>query len=191
MYKGGVKYTDTISVLANLAVLRAPEGEVFTLKSGQTSSIYIDVRRAVLDSRGLLVIVRDLYGATMRWSPDKVAGVAVGGCPLATGVSLWSTCLSREGEPQYDALYVRPEVKAHGTGRKIEGVFQPGESVVLYEDVTTTGGSTIAALRALREAGLNPRAVVAVLDREAGAAEAIRAEGVDFKALCTMTGVTP
>ena len=104
------------------------------------------------------------------------AGVALGGCPLVTGLSLWT---------DMNALYVRAKPKDHGTSKQIEGDFQPGASAVLVEDVVTTGGSSLEAIDILVKAGLKVVAVVAVLDREQGGAERIRARR-PFHALFTL-----
>lgn len=193
---------EAIKILRLLSVLHAPPGKPFVLKSGKESLVYIDVRRAALDPHGLRVLSSRLFwimSGSGHGIPSKVAGVALGGCPLATGVSLAALTASEQRGPDgalvHDCLpvpgtlYVRPEPKAHGTGKLIEGVFEPGESVVLVEDVTTTGGSSLRALQALREAGLVPQGVVTVLDREEGARAAIEAEGVYFKTLCTLSAL--
>lgn len=190
---------EALATLRRLSVLHAPPGKPFILKSGKESMVYIDVRRTALDPRGLRLLSSDLFWSMARsyfGIPTKVAGVALGGCPLATGVSLAALTDSElrhaDGGLIHDCLtvpgtlYVRPEAKDHGTGKLIEGAFEPGERVVLVEDVVTSGGSSIKALRALKGAGLDPIGVVAVLDREEGGRAAIEAEGVYFEALVTL-----
>lgn len=191
-----------LKVLRELSVLHAPEGKPFILKSGKESMTYVDVRLASLDPRGLRVLAGELFWTAMRLRPGSclAAGVALGGCPLATGVSSTSLIASelKDGDrnvhdhlPVWDAIYVRPEAKDHGTGKLIEGRFEKGWGVVLFEDVVTSGGSTLKAIAALRDAGLEVKGVVAVLDREDRDAEGklgrekVQAEA-PFQALCTL-----
>lgn len=190
--------TNAIRLLKKHSVLHAKEGKPFILKSGKESMTYVDVRLTALRADGLYELSRELY-TTVRSlgippvQVRRVAGVALGGCPLATGVSQYGQAHSQMGDhhesgivyPVYDALYVRPEAKDHGTGKLIEGQFSPGDKVVLLEDVVTSGGSTIKAILALHEAGLNVVGVAAVLDREEGGKARIEAE-CPFKALVTL-----
>jgi orotate phosphoribosyltransferase len=167
-----------LDFLRQKSVLHAPPGKPFILKSGAESMTYIDVRLTALSSDGLHAVAEALYErlAGMKINANLVAGVALGGCPLATGVSLMSGL---------DALYVRPEAKDHGTGKLVEGAFHPGDRVVLLEDVITSGGSTLKAIAALRSAGLTVAGVIAVLDREQGGAGPIQQE-CPFTALFTL-----
>jgi orotate phosphoribosyltransferase len=105
-----------------------------------------------------------------------VAGVELGGCPLASAVAL--TSFTR-GAP-LDAVYVRKDAKDHGSRRLVEGSDQlpAGSSVVLLEDVVTTGGSTLKAATKLRDAGYRVAGVVALVDRLEGGREAIEADGL-------------
>lgn len=186
-----------LKVLRELSVLHAPEGKPFILKSGKESMTYVDVRLASLDPRGLRVLAGELFwtAMSMRTGSCLAAGVALGGCPLATGVSFTSLIASELKDerdrnvhihlPVWDAIYVRPEAKDHGTGKLIEGRFEKGWGVILFEDVVTSGGSSIKAIAALKDAGLEVKGVVAVLDREEGGGEKISAEA-PFRALCTL-----
>lgn len=188
---------EVLNVLREHSVLHAPPGKPFILKSGKESMHYVDVRLSALNPRGLRVIAEELYWrAILGGSASHVAGVALGGCPLATGVSSMSLTLSEvtkeDGSPRYDkipvfgALYVRPEAKDHGTGKLVEGQFKAGDEVVLLEDVVTSGGSSLKAIEVLRGAGLVVKAVVAVLDREESGGMKIAAE-VPFIRLCTLS----
>jgi orotate phosphoribosyltransferase len=158
-----------LQILRERSVMRTTPDKPFTLKSGATSLTYVDIRLAALNHEGLCRLSNALVWEMDRSfdRPDRVAGVIVGGCPLATGVSFRSAI---------DVLYVRAEAKDHGTGKLIEGAFEPGMTVVLFEDVITSGGSTLAAIRALRDAGLDVTRVIAVLDREQGGCERIKQE---------------
>lgn len=173
----------SLEILRKLSVLHAPEGKPFILKSGKESMTYVDVRLTALDPVGLEALAKDLFWQVHPFKPTYVAGVVVGGCPLATGVSLFSRDLLSE---PLKALYVRAAAKDHGTGKLIEGSFRTGDSVALLEDVVTSGGSSLKAVETLRNAGLRVSAVVAVLDREEGGRAAIEGSGVPFRALFTL-----
>jgi orotate phosphoribosyltransferase len=164
------------------------DGGPYKLKSGGTSPYYVDVRVAVTQPRILRTLVALMTCDTV--PPQYWAGVALGGVPLAVGCALAT-------DTPY--LMVRPEPKDHGTSKLVEGRQLAGGSdeVTLVEDVATTGGSAIKAIRALGDAGFNVTEVVAVVDREEGAAEALFKREVGFRSLATMSqilkyaGVTP
>lgn len=184
-------HPEVLRVLRELSILHAPEGKPFVLKSGKESMTYVDVRLTALNAQGLHRLSGELHREVFQVKDGAklVAGVALGGCPLATAVSLLSYRLDEANA--LNAVYVRPEAKGHGTGKLIEGGFKPGDGVVLVEDVITSGGSSLKAIAALRDAGLTVTAVVAVLDREDRDAEGklgrekIEAK-VPFRALCTL-----
>ena len=118
-----------------------------------------------------------------------VAGVELGGCPLASAVALTSF---RHGAP-LDAIYVRKDAKDHGSRRQLEGNTRlpPGSRIALLEDVVTTGGSTLKAAAKLREAGYEVAGVVALVDRDEGGRGAIEAEGLKLVALFTRHDFIP
>ena len=152
-------------ILQKYSVLRTTPDKPFILKSGRESLVYVDVRITALSHEGIWVLAPFIYEQMIRYyNVGLVAGVAIGGCPLATGVSMYSATRDQN----MNALYVRPEAKDHGTGKLVEGAFKAGDEVILVEDVVTSGGSSVKAIKALQEAGLKVLAVVAVLDREEG-----------------------
>jgi len=118
-----------------------------------------------------------------------VAGVELGGCPLASAVALTSFL---RGAP-LDAVYVRKDVKDHGSRRLLEGTSRlaEGARVALLEDVVTTGGSTLKAASKLRDAGYDVGAVVALVDRLEGGREAIEAVRIDLVAVFTRHDFIP
>jgi len=160
-----------------LAQLLASRGVVrhgdFVLASGARSKVYVDIKSALTDPGVLSAVALEIAG---RCSFGAVAGVAVGGVPLAVAVSLAA------GKPY---IIVRSGEKGHGTGGRIIGEVRGG-STLLVEDVTTTGGSVLSAVRLLREAGAVVERVITVVDREEGAARALAAEGVELIALVTL-----
>ncbi len=142
----------------------------FILASGATSSYYLDIKTAMTDPALLGLVCREIVD---RYPSDIVAGVAVGGVPLAVGVSL-------AGKRPY--AIIRSAQKDHGkSGRLIGNV--KGRDVLLVEDVTTSGGSALYGVDALRDAGARVSVVVTVVDREQGAAAALAREDVTLHAL--------
>jgi orotate phosphoribosyltransferase len=176
-----------LNLLRTKSLKRAPEGKPFILASGKESMVYLDVRKTALSPEGHNVLGYLLYQMAVGWTsvPDLVAGVALGGCPLASAVSMFSCSVTKP----FPAVYVRKEAKGHGSQNLVEGPYEPGQNVLLLEDVVTTGGSSLKALEALREAGLNPVGVVGVVDREQGGAEAFAAAKIIFLSLVRMKEV--
>ena len=151
------------------------EGD-FVLRSGRRSRYYLDKYRfeTVPEVLGPL---GELIAQTVReHEPEAVrlAGPELGAVPLAAAASLAS------GLP---FLIVRKEAKEYGTGNRLEGVFEEGECVCLVEDVVTSGGAAVAAIEALREAGLTCRTAVCVVDREEGGMDALAGVGVRLRPL--------
>ena len=169
---------------------RSFERKKVTLASGRESDFFIDCKQAVLTGEGHVLVGR-LMLAALEDLPrcDAVAGVELGGCPLASAVSLTSGL----GGRALPALYVRKEVKDHGSRRLVEGdrALVPGMPVVILEDVVTTGGSTLKAVDKLRQAGAKVVGVVALVDRLEGGAETIRAAGLPLVAICTRRDFIP
>ena len=155
----------------------------FVLASGARSSYYIDCRPTTMSAAGQRIIGR-LGLAALRaagWAPDAVGGLTMGADPVAYAIA----AASADGGRSVDAFAVRKAPKDHGTGKRIEGNFAPGSRVVVIEDVITSGGSALDAVRAVREEGGEVLGVLAVLDRQAGGRERIEAEGLAVVALAT------
>jgi orotate phosphoribosyltransferase len=171
---------DRAELLTLLRRLSVRFGE-FTLASGRTSDFYVDVKQTVLLPRGAELLGDALLEAlrSRAAAPRAVAGVELGGVPLCTAVSLAS---ARDGGLPLPALVVRKQPKGHGTSSAVEGMgnVPAGADVVVVEDTVTSGGSGVKALGHLREAGLNPVLVVAVVDRGEGGARAFEAAGVPY-----------
>lgn len=156
----------------------------FRLASGRESDFFIDCKQVILTAEGHRLVGEALYDAIRAaglGGVAGVAGVALGGCSLASAVSLTSAL--RDGDAGLDALYVRKEPKDHGTGKRVEGRLRRGTAVVLVEDVLTTGGSSLAAVLALRAEGFSVDRVFALVDRAEGGVEALAAQGVTAHAL--------
>jgi orotate phosphoribosyltransferase len=146
------------------------EGD-FVLRSGKRSTYYLDKYRFETHPELLRELGERIGSRALEAAPDaaRLAGPELGAVALAASASLAS------GLP---FLIVRKEQKDYGTAQRLEGEFHEGEEVCLIEDVVTSGGAAVAAIRALREAGLTCRTAVCVVDREEGGAEALAREAV-------------
>ena len=147
------------------------EGD-FVLRSGRRSAYYLDKYRfetepALLRALGERIATRAQSGDGER--PDLLAGPELGAVALAAAASLAA---------EIPFLIVRKDAKAYGTERRIEGVYSAGQRVCLVEDVVTTGGAAVSAVNALREAGLECRRAVCVVDRGEGGADALARHAV-------------
>lgn len=160
------------------------EGEV-TLASGKKSDFYIDCRQTSLDAEGATLIGELFYAwiAELPFKPVAVGGMTLGADPLGTATSIEAF---RHGEAIH-AFIIRKEAKDHGMKRQIEGTagVKPGDTVVLLEDVVTTGGSSLNAVDACEAYGLKVGAVFCMVDRLEGGAEALAARGLDLLPLFT------
>jgi orotate phosphoribosyltransferase len=160
-------------------------GEV-TLTSGATAQYYVDAKRAILRPAGFLALGELVARYARDWEATAVGGLTMGADAPA--------CSALAGGADVKAFFVRKEAKAHGLQRKVEGPpLEPGERCLIVEDVVTTGGSTVEAIEAVRAEGYDVCGVVAVLDRLAGGAEAIRLASGDapYEALCTIDELYP
>jgi len=161
-----------------------------TLASGKESDFFIDVKQTALTAEGHALVGALMFEALRaHFKPEAVAGVELGGCSLASAVSLVSFT---KGSP-LDALYVRKEAKDHGSKRLIEGdtLLPKGARVAIVEDVTTTGGSAIRAAERIREAGYNLVGVLSLVDRLEGGSDAMRDASIPFRAIYTRTDFIP
>lgn len=148
----------------------------FTLASGEKSDVYIDVKRAWPDPARLDRLARAL--AARAGSEDRLAGMELGAVPLVVAVAL------KLGRP-YAVL--RKAAKEHGTRQAFEGEIPAGSRVLLIEDTTTTGGSTVRSIEIVRAAGGRVDRALVVVDREAGAVEKLAALGVRLEPLVRLS----
>jgi len=157
----------------------------FTLASGRSSHHYVNCKPVSLSGEGLA-----LLGALMleHVEPEAaaVAGLTLGADPLVSAVALRAALAGRG----LDALIVRKDAKGHGTGAWLEGPLPaPGSTITVLEDVVTTGGSSLKAVRQLREAGYVVNRVVAIVDRQEGGLEAMTAAGLELRSLVLLEEV--
>ena len=135
-------------------------GESFQLSSGQTSNVYVDMKAASLNRMVHKLLAALLYEKMKMFAPvEAVAGVALGGCHLASIVAMHSAL-------PLDVMYIRKDPKDHGTKNLIERPsMTPDQHVVLLEDVVTTGESAIKAAKLIENSGFNVRGILSVIDR--------------------------
>lgn len=162
-----------IEAIANQAVVRG----AVTLASGKQADYYVDMRRVTLDGEASPLVGRVMNDLVADWDFDAVGGLTLGADPVATAM-LHATAAAGG---RLDAFVVRKESKAHGLQRRIEGTDVAGRRVLVVEDTSTTGGSALAAVQAVREAGGDVVGVAVIVDRSTGAREAIEAEGLPYR----------
>lgn len=163
--------------IADASLLR---GE-FTLRSGRTSSYYLDkykfsTKPEILDELGpmfakVITQIEETHGSVTR-----LAGAELGGIPLVTVAAMTT------GKP---AIFVRNAKKDYGTAKQVEGEVNQGDTVIFVEDVATTGGQALEAVEILKSLGAKVPAIISVIDRQEGARENIESAGVEFHALFT------
>lgn len=177
--------SDLVTLIRKLSY---KEGD-FTLSSGEKSKFYVDLKNATLHPEAVYlmgelamdIIQRDAHQV------EALAGMTLGADPLITAISL----AGRARGMFLPGAIVRKEAKGHGTGRYIEGAgnFKKGMKLLILEDVITTGNASMQAIERVREAGYDPIAALAVVDREQGGSEVLAAEGIKFFRLTTLKDI--
>jgi orotate phosphoribosyltransferase len=172
------------TLVAQLAEHALIIGEV-TLTSGATAQYYVDAKRAILRPIGFLALGALVAAWAQELGASAIGGMTMGADPVA--------CAALAAGSQAKVFFVRKDAKTHGLQRRIEGpLLEAQDSCLVVEDVVTTGGSTIAAIAALQEAGHRICGVISVLDRLAGAGPAIEvAAGAPYRALSTIDEIYP
>ena len=148
-----------------------------TLASGKQADYYVDLRRVTLDG-----VAAPLVGAVMRdlvadWEFEAVGGLTLGADPVAVAMLHDAAAAGS----RLDAFVVRKDAKAHGLQRRIEGTHVAGRRCLVVEDTSTTGGSVMTAVEAVREAGGEVIGVAVIVDRDTGARQRIEAAGVPYR----------
>ncbi len=143
----------------------------FTLASGKKSRYYVDIKKASTNPRILKLIARRISEILKSIPADYIGCVALGGVPIAVAAAL---------ETELPLIIIRKETKEYGMKGQIIGEFNKGSSVVMVEDVATTGGSVLNAIKTLRDEGLIVNYVIVVVDREDGAGKALAEADVEL-----------
>lgn len=164
---------ELLPLVKDLAVVH---GRV-VLSSGREADYYVDLRRITLHHEAAPLVGRAMLDLTADWTYEAVGGLTLGADPVATAV------LHASGG-KVDAFVVRKSEKQHGLQRRIEGPDVAGRRVLAVEDTSTTGGSVLTAVDALREAGAGVVGVAVIVDRGAGAA--VRQAGLDYRAIYSL-----
>ncbi|HEX8521587.1 MAG TPA: orotate phosphoribosyltransferase [Tepidisphaeraceae bacterium] len=164
--------TDLARRIAEVALLR---GE-FTLRSGRKSNYYLDKYRFETQP-DVLVALGKLLAEHVTAKTDRIAGAELGAVPLAAAAGMAAN------KP---IVFIRNQKKDYGTARQLEGVINAGESILIVEDILTTGGQVLEAAKTIREAGCTVEKIVGVIDRLEGARENIEREGFTLETLFTI-----
>ncbi len=156
----------------------------FKLTSGKTASYYLDCRRVTLHPRGANLIAAAMLERIEASGPlpAAVGGMAIGADPITAAI----VTLAGQRDLPLKGFMVRKEAKEHGMGRQIEGPVEPGQHVVIVEDVITSGSSALQAVGAAEAFGLKVDFVIGVVDRLAGGGKAFAAKGLELKTLTTI-----
>jgi orotate phosphoribosyltransferase len=149
------------------------------LASGRESDFYFDMKPAMLDPDGAGLMAELILQQLQGVNADCIGGLEMGAVPLIAPVAMRSLDFGR----RLPGFFVRKAVKDHGTKKRVDGTDIAGKTVVILEDVTTTGGSAMDAVKAVTEAGAKVALVLSILDRGEGAAELYAKAGIPFKSL--------
>ena len=176
-----------LTLLADLSWRRGP----VVLASGRTSDFYLDCKQTALNGEGAHVVGQLVYAHVQKLRSQGMTIAGVGGLTLgADPIAVAATVTAAwHGDKPLHAFVIRKEPKGHGTAAWLEGArnLPAGSPVLIVEDVVTTGGSTIKAVERARLSGLNPIGILALVDRQEGGAENLKALGVPFAALLRRT----
>jgi len=167
---------DRDQLLAQVRDKAVVHGRV-TLSSGKEADYYVDLRRVTLDAEAAPLVGRVMLDLARDWEYDAVGGLTLGADPVATAMLHAAAAQGR----RLDAFVVRKAEKAHGLQRRIEGPDVAGRRVLAVEDTSTTGGSVLTAVDALREAGADVVGVAVIVDRSTGARQRVEEAGCDYR----------
>ncbi len=168
---------DKESLIVNLDEMGAVKFGEFTLKSGETSPVYLDLRLLVSRPATLRRVARMMQAAASDLTFDRVAAIPMAGLPIGVAFSLTA---------DIPLIYPRPQVKDHGTARFIEGTYHPGERVLLVDDVISRADSKLEAAALLEAVQLEVRDLLVVVDRQMGGAQMLEERGYRLHALLTI-----
>jgi orotate phosphoribosyltransferase len=173
--------TDARAELLDQILTKAVVRERVTLASGLEADFYVDLRRITLDAVAAPLVGEVMLDLTAGLDVEAVGGLTLGADPVAAAMLHRAAVQGRV----LDAFVVRKAGKAHGLQKQIEGPDVAGRRVLAVEDTSTTGGSVLTAVEALRAAGADVVAVAVIADRDTGAREAVEAQGLPYLAAYT------
>jgi orotate phosphoribosyltransferase len=166
-----------IAIIRRQSLLRNRD---FMLASGRASNFFFDMKRTMFDPEGAALLTDLLFAAIKDDDVEYIGGLETGAIPIVAAL-----CARSWPEKPLKGFFVRKENKGHGTDQRIDGLLQRGAKVILFEDVTTTGGSAMQAVNQARQLDCTVLKVVSVVDRLEGAEENFRAAGIKLDSLFT------
>lgn len=166
----------------------------FTLASGKKASYYLDGKQITLHAEGLRLVAEGMLAKLSSVTDEpvhSVGGMVIGADPIVGGIL--AAAAESADHKDLTGFLVRKEAKGHGTQKFVEGPLQPGQSVVIVEDVVTTGGSSLLAIERVEAFGAKVVGVLAIIDRMEGGRAAFENAGYKFDSLLTIEdfGITP
>ena len=166
-----------------LAIIRGQsllQNRDFVLASGRSSNFFFDMKKTMFDPEGATLLADLLFDAIRAEDVDYIGGLETGAIPIVAAL-----CMRSWPERPIKGFFVRKEIKGHGTDQRVDGLLEQEAKVILFEDVTTTGGSAMQAVRQAQKFGCTVLKVMSVVDRLEGAEENFRAAGIKFESLFT------
>jgi orotate phosphoribosyltransferase len=156
-------------------------GHSFTLASRRQTGYFFDMKRTMMHPRGAFLVGKLMFDLIRNdRDVEYIGGLEIGAIPLVTAIAMYSW-----PDHPVKAFFVRKIPKDHGTSKLIDGQFKPNSTVILFEDVTTTGGSVFKAVHAVREQGCKIKRIITVVDRLEGAEDNFKKEGLALECLYT------
>jgi orotate phosphoribosyltransferase len=177
--------TKALRELISKAIVQAPPRQPFLLASGRTSSYYVDMRQVVLTDGAAMDVAADALHAKLPNEVEAIGGIPTAGLLLVGPLLMRCRQLDARSRVPRHGFYTRPAPKGHGLGTQVEG--HAKGIACLIEDTVTTGGSIVQHAAIARQAGLDVRYAIALLDREQGATEELRRHGITLLA-CVRVG---
>lgn len=168
-----------LQIIKERSLLR--EGGPFKLASGALSDYYLDMKPTTFDPEGATLVAEIIYNMLLdERDVESIGGLELGAVPIISNV-----CARSWPDRPISGFVVRKEKKGHGTDKKIDGNFKDGSTVVLFDDVTTLGGSVMEAVRAVRARAGKVKKVITIVDRLEGAAQNLKKEGIELVPIYT------
>ncbi len=150
------------------------------LASGRSSNFFFDMKRTMFDPEGASLAADLLFERIKDETVDSIGGLETGAIPIVAAL-----CARSWPEQPIRGFFVRKEIKGHGTDQRIDGLLESGSRVILFEDVTTTGGSVMQAAVAVGQRGCTIVKIIAIVDRLEGADQNFENAGIKFESLFT------